>query len=89
MKTEIRIIVENEEMKGLTPEEGTTEEDYTEEQLKDCRTSFQEGFHKELVRFIKEYFTERFEEEFIDQIEDYYIEDYETLEEYKAKITVK
>ncbi len=87
MKRKITIEIETEPKGlGVLPREGSSEEDYTPEEL----IKFRKEFDKDLIEYtahrIKNYLENNFEEEFMDELEDCYIEGYDEFEKYNVEV---
>ncbi len=86
MKSKIVIEIETKEDNSILPEEGTTEEDYTKEQLIESRKEYAEDLMNYFVKKIESYITEDIEEYFLDNGEELYIEGWDEFSDYPVKI---
>jgi hypothetical protein len=86
MKRKLIIEIETSEKIGILPEEGTSEEDYSKEDLVKFRAEYDRNLSNELVNHIKEYFKGYFEEEFLDRKEEGSVEGFNSFEDYKIKV---
>jgi len=85
MKKRFVIDIEVKDNITVLPEEGKTEDDYTEKEL----TEFRLEFVEEIMSQLKNQLTDKstFEETFIENLEEYYVEGYDSFDDYG--ITIK
>ena len=91
MKRTLVIEIETQERIAILPEEGTTEEDYTKEELDKFRTEYSRDLNDALVKEIEKYFEKDgwFEEQFLDGLEELSCEYFENFKDYGITINIK
>jgi len=91
MKTKIIIEVETPDNYCVWSDCEKAQEDYTEEELSKFQKEYSEDLHKAIVRKFTDLdeVTEQIEESFNNELEDFYIEQWETLEDYKIKLSAE
>ena len=93
MKTTMTITIETpDQYEEIFPEEGQNREDYKgkEQLLRDFQEQFAKDIHQSLKWHIKKYFEEDgwFEDNWIDDQEELFVEGWDSLKDYKVKLTV-
>jgi len=92
MKTKIIIEVETPDNYCVWSDCEKAQEDYTEEELSKFQKEYSEDLHKAIVRKFTdlEDVTENIEESLCEgELENFYIEQWETLEDYKIKLSAE
>ena len=88
METKILVVVKTRAPKVVLPEEGTTEKDYTREEIKVCREDYSRELHDEVVRKVGFALDSLEDDE--ELLEESYIEGHDDWEnDYGIKITHK
>jgi hypothetical protein len=87
MKTKIVIEVETKPILFVLPEEGKGEDEFTEEELSNCREEFTQDVHSIIVNLIQIYADEQVKNDFLDS--ENYVEGYEKFENYNTTIKIK
>ena len=90
MKTKVIIQVKTMDVKDckVLPEEGKSEDDFTEEELKICRKDYCEDLHKEVVKIVQRYGIHDWENEILEHLEEMYVEGWDDYTDYGIDITV-
>lgn len=91
MKAKIVIELETKGPYEVVPEEGTSEEDYTKEELENFRKDWEEGLMNHAKKMVQKYMEPdgSFEDWFVDELEENYIEGWDSFKDYKLTVTVK
>ena len=90
MKTRLIIDIETEERVGILPEEGKSEDDYSQEELEKFRKEYSKDLNDAVVKEIESYFEKDgwFEEQFLDGLEELSCEGFENFKDYGIKISI-